>query len=129
MARTPELAATKRRRPGRRDLTSGETASLPLPRDLKPLFWDVEFRRLRWPRDRDFITGRVLAEGGYQHTRWLTETAGKGAIREWVIQRRGRGLSARTLRFWEVVLDLSHRQVTAWIAEQLAYPWSSRLAR
>jgi len=66
-----------------------ETSSQPLPQDLKRLFWDVEFRRLRWERDSDFIIGRVLAEGGLEHIRWLMKTAGDGTIRDWITRRRG----------------------------------------
>ncbi|MBI2918967.1 MAG: hypothetical protein HYY01_13385 [Chloroflexi bacterium] len=129
MSKTPELTATKRRGPKNGGLTPAETASPPLPPELKPLFWDIQFRRLRWQRDRDFIIGRVLAEGSWQQTHWLMEMAGKGVIREWVLRRRGQGLSPRTLGFWEVVLDLPHREVSTWIAEQEAYPWSGRVAR
>lgn len=128
MAETTKLTATKSAKRRSANLVSVETVSQPLPPEIKPLFWDIEFRRLRWQRDRDFIIGRVLAEGGSQHTRWLIETAGKGAIREWIVRRRGRGLAPRTLRFWEVVLDLPHREVSRWIAEQLAYPWASRVS-
>ena len=129
MAGTSKLTAQRKRKPKSGNLIAREAVSQPLPQELRPLFWDMEFRRLRWQRDRDFIIGRVLAEGDSRHTRWLMETAGKDAIREWIARRRGRGLGARTLRFWEVVLDLPRREVTRWIAEQMAYPWASRAAR
>ena len=120
MARETKLTTTKGREPDSSESVSVKTVSPPIPQQLGPLFWDVEFRRLRWQRDQDFIIGRVLAEGGFQHTRWLVETAGRGAIREWIVRRRGRGLSPRVLRFWEAVLGLPHRDVSTWIAEQMA---------
>ena len=128
MAGEMKLTTTKARKPDNGGEVSIETASLSIPQELGPLFWDVDFRRLRWQRDQEFIIGRVLAEGGFQHTRWLVETAGRGAIREWIVRRRGRGLSPRVLRFWEAVLGLPHRDVSRWIAEQMAYPWASRMS-
>ncbi len=122
-SRPKPLKADKR---DSRHPVSVNTASPPLPEDLRGLFWDVEFRRLRWPRHRDFVIGRVLAEGDFQQTRWLVGTIGRDGIREWIVGRRGRGLSPRVLRFWEAVLDLPHRQVSRWIAEQAAFPWTNR---
>ena len=35
--------------------------SRPLPKLLRPLFWDYRFDELNWETDRDLIVGRVLA--------------------------------------------------------------------
>ncbi len=126
MAARTRPTTTKDGKPDSGGEVSVETVSPPIPLELAPLFWDVEFRRLRWQRDQDFIIGRVLAEGDFQQTRWLVGTAGRDGIRAWIVGRRGRGLSPRVLRFWEAVLDLTHREVSKWIAEQMVTPSPGR---
>ena len=61
------------------------------------------------------MIGRILAAGDWDSVKWVMERVGQPALREWIVQRRGRGLDARQLRFWELVLGMPHRQVTEWI--------------
>src|ERR1051325_8349135 len=98
-----------------------------LPPELKQLFWDYDAARLRWDRDKDLIIARILAQGDWHAAHWLVETLGKDNLREWLRSRKGRGLDARVLRFWEVALDLPHREVTEWLREQSHLPWQTRL--
>jgi hypothetical protein len=94
--------------------TRGSAAAL--PRFLRPLFWEYDFARLSWDRDRDLVISRVLAEGDLDAIRWLIERLGKPELRRWIEARQGRGLDARQLRFWELILGLRHRQVSEWMA-------------
>jgi hypothetical protein len=105
----------------RRGRTSGQ-----LPQRLKHFFWDHHFPRLSWEADSDLITGRVLAAGDWDSVRWLRRKLGDDALRTWLVRRRGAGLSSRQLRFWEVVLDLSHREVNAWLADPGRQVWEGR---
>src|ERR1700722_10017515 len=88
-----------------------------LPARLRPLFWDHHFSRLTWAADADLIISRVLVSGDWESVRWLQQKVGKEALRDWLLRRRGAGLSVRQLRFWELILGLPRRQVSAWIAE------------
>jgi hypothetical protein len=97
-----------------------------LPHRLKPLFWDHRFARLTWETDSDLITSRVLAAGDWDSVRWLRRTMGDEALRAWLERRRGAGLSSRQLRFWELVLKLSHREVNAWLADPRRQVWEGR---
>jgi hypothetical protein len=99
----------------------------PLPQRLKPLFWDHHFARLTWDADADLITSRILAAGDWDSVRWLRRSLGDEALRSWLERRRGAGLSARQLRFWELVLNLSHREVKAWLADRERQVWEGRL--
>ncbi len=92
------------------------TRSAPIPKSLRELFWDCRFASLRWDKHRDFIVTRVLAEGTWQQVRWLRSRLNDNELKEWLIGRRGRGLSRQQLRFWQLVLGLPHRQVTGWLA-------------
>jgi len=97
-----------------------------LPRTLRPFFWDYDFARLSWKADRDLIIGRILAVGTWDALRWLRRRLPDAELRAWLVQRRGAGLSNRHLRFWELILDLPHRQVNEWLKEPARQIWENR---
>jgi hypothetical protein len=68
----------------------------------------------------------VVAEGDWETVRWLRRRASDAAIRQWIERRMGRGLSTRRLRFWELILDLPHREVTRWISSPARQVWERR---
>ena len=97
-----------------------------LPIGLRPLFWDHDFARLSWQTDADLITGRILTVGDWDAIRWLLLRLGKPALRAWLTHRRGAGLSARQLRFWETILELPRRQVNRWLRAPGRQVWEKR---
>lgn len=105
----------------------GNFWNVKLPKFLKPLFWEYEFSKLGWPKDRETVILKILEHGDRNAILWLRQTEGDEGLREWITVREGRGLSPRTLRFWEVLLDLPHRKVTAWVKREQAGPWEQRL--
>lgn len=92
------------------------SGSQPLPAQVQPLFWDYDFRSLTWDEDRDLMIARVLSVGDWDAVTWLRRRAGDLLLRRWLQERRGGGLSAQRLRFWELILGLPHRQVNGWLA-------------
>ncbi len=108
----------------KRDLRAPSSARL--RQRLKPLFWDHRFARLTWDADSELIIGRILAVGDWDSVCWLRRSLGDEALGAWIIGRRGAGLSSRQLRFWELVLHLSHRQVNAWLADPGRQVWEGR---
>ncbi len=100
-----------------------------LPEFLRPLFWDVGFRRLSPDRDRDTFFLRIMEHGDLSAVRWLIATYGTPMLREWLVGRKGRGLSCRALRLWEAILDLPHRQVSRWIRSRPVDLWDQRTHR
>jgi hypothetical protein len=99
-----------------------------IPEKLRPLFWDCAFDDLRWSADRDFIIGRVLSRGEWDAVQWLRETAGDAQLKEWLKLRQGGALSPERLRFWELVLHLSHHTVSDWINNCSNSIWHRRAA-
>lgn len=89
-----------------------------LPARLRKFFWEYNFSHLSWKADRDLILARVLEFGDWNSLRWLRQRFPDAELRTWLIERRGADLSARHLRFWELILKLPHRQVSAWIVRQ-----------
>jgi len=98
-----------------------------LPATVRDLFWDVDSRALRWDRDRDLILGRVLAAGPWDTVLWLRQRLGDEALRDWILRHRGRGLSPRQLRFWQLILDLPSRQVDQWLRGPERAVWDHRV--
>ena len=110
-------AAKKRRR---------ATNANGLPRTLRRFFWEYDFARLSWKADRDLIVGRILVVGDWDSIRWLRRRLPDAELRSWLEHRRGAGLSNRQLRFWELILDLPHREVNAWLANPARQIWENR---
>jgi len=99
-----------------------------LPDSLKKLFWDYDFKDITWEKDRDLIISRILSYGSYKDIKWLVRKLGTDELRCWITVRKGRGLDARQLRFWELVLDLPHEQVNTWL-EDRDWVWDRRVHR
>ncbi len=106
--------------------SSRRRASGKLPVRLRALFWDYEFAGLSWKSDSDLIIGRVLATGDWDSIKWLGRKLGDERLRTWIEKRSGAGLSPRQLRFWEVVLELPHRKVNAWLRDPRRQVWDGR---
>ena len=98
-----------------------------LPHSLAKFFWDCDFAALSWDEHQDFITRRLLRSGDWDALTWLRGQMGDPALRQWLEQQRGAGLSPRQLRFWEAILDLPHPKVTRWVRAAAAQPWERRL--
>ncbi len=94
---------------------------------LEPIFWDVDFEVLSWEKDRDFIIQRVLTHGNLQMIRWLREMVGNETLSTWIQVHRGRGLTARQLRYWEVILELPISLVNQWIRNGQQSTWGQRV--
>jgi len=98
----------------------------PLPKSLKPYFWDYPFSKLSLKTDRDLIVRRILTSGSWDAVLWVRKKIGDENLKQWLIAHRGRGLSPRQLRFWELILDLPKRQVNVWVKAARQTPWGRR---
>ncbi len=101
----------------------------PLPRFLRPLFWEYEFSELSWPKDQDLVMQKILINGDWKAVRWLRSLGSNHDMRDWIVRRRGRGLDPRQLRFWEIMLELKHSTVSQWLDEMKIDPWQTRAKR
>ncbi len=100
-----------------------------LPKWLNKLFWDYDFDSLSWENDRDLIIRRILESGNWKSIQWLRKTAGDSAILSWIESHKGRGLDARKLRYWGVILNINKRKLNAWINFCKSSPWENRTKR
>jgi hypothetical protein len=97
-----------------------------LPERLRGYFWDYDADHLTWRGSRHTIVLRLLQSGGMDAVQWLREHMSDEEIREFLVRRRGRGISPRRLRFWGLVLGVPRSQVDEWIAVARANPWHRR---
>jgi len=97
-----------------------------LPEILRPLFWDTDFDQVSWQEHRDYVVRRILSAGTWDAVGWLRGRLDDAELRQWIVQHRGRGLSSRQIRFWEVVLDLPSAEVDAWLADEGRKLWEGR---
>lgn len=100
-----------------------------LPARLKPFFWDVPFRSLTLDRDRDLIMRRLLDRGDWESVKWLRTRYSDRDLGNWLVDRRGAGLSPSKLRFGELILDLPERDVNDWLQDENRRIWDERFVR
>lgn len=106
--------------------TASELDVPTLPEALRPLFWEHDFDALRWTDDRDLLFERILAAGPWETVRWLWRCVGDEALEDWLRKRRGRPLSRRQLRFWQLMLGIPGDEVDCWLAERAPDIWGRR---
>lgn len=99
---------------------------LSLPDELQRYFWEYGTERPTMERSRHTVIRRLLEVGGWDAVTWLRNHVGDDELRRFILQRRGRGLSPKRLRFWELVLDLPGPRVDRWIAARRSDPWYRR---
>ena len=97
-----------------------------IPADLASLFWDCDPCRLSLASHRSFIIGRLLDRGDWRATQWLRRVVGDGALRDWLIHKKGGGLDPRKLRFWGLILDLPDDEVDRWCMALGRNGWEGR---
>lgn len=99
-----------------------------LPPAVRELLHDCDPATVSWDRHRTFLIDRILASGSWEAIRWLRRAAGDDAVRARIVESRGRRLSPRQLRFWQLVLDIPAGEVTAWLADPARQVWDRRSA-
>jgi hypothetical protein len=109
-----------------RTAESTPSASNRLPELLRPYFWDTDFDLVSWHEHRDYVIRRILSAGNWDSILWLRGKVDDFALREWIVRHKGRGLSSRQLRFWEVILDLPSAKVDEWLASEGRKLWEGR---
>jgi len=96
-------------RPDEQKRTQKHPDDAPLPEFLRPLFWEVDFDRLRVRGHERYIIERVLEYGDDEAIRWLYHTFGPRAIGD--VVRRSRKISRNTATLWALVLDIPGEQI------------------
>jgi hypothetical protein len=97
--------------------------------NLEPLaryFWDYEISSLNWEQHQDFIVKRILQYGDLPSLRWLRAQIGDTGLREWIVKRKGSGLSPRQIRYWAIILDIEPALADEWVKSAANTIWERR---
>ena len=108
-------------------MSRNEHDSVSLPRHLEDLFWEYDVSILDWDEHRGFIARRVLSHGTWEQICWLRNEIGDAELRRIIEAGRGRELSPRQLRFWQLILDIPAEEVDHWLAEPGRQIWDNRV--
>jgi len=100
--------------------------TLALPPHVRELLHDCDPDAVSWQEHGDFLVDRILAAGSWEAVRWLRRRVGDDVLRARIVASRGRRLSPRQLRFWQVVLELPEENVTRWLADPSRRIWDRR---
>ncbi len=84
-------------------------AEAPLPEFLRPLFWEVDFDRLRVRGHERYLIERVLEYGDDRAIRWLQHTFSPTTVAD--VVRHSRKISRNTATLWALVFDIPREQI------------------
>ncbi len=82
-----------------------------IPRDLHPLFWDVNPDNFDPALYRDYTIARVLELGDENAVRWMKETFSEVEIKRVIATERR--LSRKSANFWALVYGIAPSDVAA----------------
>ena len=97
-----------------------------IPENMNTLFWEYDPNTLSLEQDRALILGRVLSSAGWEGVKWLRSEFTESELRDWILCSKGKYLSPPRLRFWELLLELPHAQVSEWLSETGRRIWDER---
>jgi len=97
-----------------------------IPESMYALFWEYNPETLSLEQDRDLIIGRVLSTAGWGGVQWLRSEVVDSELRNWILNSKGKNISPPRLRFWELLLDLPHSQVSEWLSGTGRRIWDER---
>jgi len=81
----------------------------PLPEFLRPLFWEVDFCRLRVQGHERYVIERVLEYGDLPEAKWMLGRFSRAEIVQTL--RRSRSLSPKSANFWAFILGLPREEI------------------
>jgi hypothetical protein len=96
-----------------------------IPEALHPLFWEHDIGALDVESHKALIILKVAVHGDQDQIRILRSLYGDAAIRKALIKRECRGLSAKHIRFWALIVGIPRKLENAWVARVLQEPWGS----
>jgi hypothetical protein len=99
---------------------------LSLPREVLDLLHDCDADLVEWEAHRESLIDRIVSEGAWDTVGRLRRTAGDAAVRARSAATRGRRLSPRQIRPWQLLLDLPEGDVAGWLADPARAVWDRR---
>lgn len=82
----------------------------------KPLFWDVEYEKINYEKNKVFVIGRVLNFGMWEEIREVFKMYGEKEVKRSIVQATG--LTERSINFWSKILDIPKESFICYIRRQ-----------
>ena len=91
-------------------ITENDHEGGPLPENLRPFFWDVDFHMLSVEGSWYFIISRLMEHGDEAAMKFLFKTFGRKQMIH--VLKNSRSLSTRSRRFWRIILQQENEPCT-----------------
>jgi hypothetical protein len=78
-----------------------------IPQEWHQYFWEVDPEKVDLDENAHYVMGRVLEWGNLDAVRKLRRYYGDARLKEFLLSTSSRVLSKKTMRFWQVILNLS----------------------
>jgi len=76
----------------------------------RSLFWDVNVETIDIEKHANYIIERFLEYGTLDGVRWLRKFYGDERIRQFLLTKRFRIRSKKTLNYWRLILNISSEE-------------------
>lgn len=76
----------------------------------RSLFWDVDIETIDIEKNANFIIERFLEYGTLEGVSWLRTFYGDARIRQFLLTKRFRIRSKKTLNYWRLMLNISSEE-------------------
>lgn len=80
-----------------------------LPKNLKKYFWDVDFKKLDFKMNPEFIIARILEYGDIAAAKWLFKNFTAEEIKKNI--RKSREVSLKSANFWKLFFNLKNSEI------------------
>ena len=81
-----------------------------IPKEWHQYFWEVEPEKVDLDEHAFYIMGRVLEHGNFEAVRDVRRYYGDARLKEFLLSTNSRVLSKKTMRYWQVILNLSPKE-------------------
>ncbi len=78
-----------------------------IPKEWHKYFWEVDSADVDLDEDAPYVIGRVLEYGNFEAVRKLRRHYGDSRLKEFLLSTNSRVLGKPTMRYWQVILNLS----------------------
>lgn len=85
------------------------TMNREINQNIKRFFWDIDFSKLDFEKNSEYVIARILEYGDPEAIKWLFETYDKKTIKKVLMNQRG--FSKKTANFWSKILDVDESQI------------------
>jgi len=81
-----------------------------IPKEWHEYFWEVSPEEVDLEKNDYYVMGRVLENGNLEAVRKLRRYYGDSRLKQFLLSTGSRVLSKMTMRYWQVILNLSDEE-------------------